>query len=81
MSIYPSKLNLNRLTLPQRKYLQRLNIEEYFKGSRDTSWMVSTREQLLKRKMIEWFNLGEEHSAIRMTERGKEAILKSSDNW
>lgn len=81
MSLYPSKLNLNRLTLPQRKYLQRLLDEQVFKGARDTSWMVSTREQLLKRKMIEWFQLDDKTSAIRMTPRGKEAISYNGNEW
>ncbi|MCS6834394.1 MAG: hypothetical protein NZ750_00055 [Anaerolineae bacterium] len=70
-----AKINLNRLTLPQRRYLVRLHESGgVFSNDKDLNWMVGTREQLIKRSMVEWITDKDGKPCIRMTARGQEAL-------
>lgn len=78
MTSFASKINLNRLTLPQRRYMQHLQeMGGLFKSDKDIMWMTGTREQLIKRNMLEWIML-EGKPALRMTARGVEAMQSAN---
>jgi len=72
-----SKINLNRLTLPQRRYLLRLHeAGGSFHHDKELSWMTGTREQLLKRHMVKWIQ-EEGRDVLRITTRGQDALQSS----
>jgi len=79
MTSFAPKINLNRLTLPQRRYLVKLHeAGGIFTNDKELGWMIGTREQLIKRQMVEWATSEGGKLIIRMTARGQEALQSSN---